>query len=168
MNRLGYFGVFLSFGLHAALLIVPSKLFNPSEVSFKQGSTSFISISIKNSEVIPQKKKVISRIKKTQKAQKSSAKSTGVRSDAKALGELTPTYPYRSRLMREEGRVTLRAHIDESGLVTRVDLVQSSGFERLDKEALRTLSQARFEAASIGGKSVKSTQELTFNFDLKD
>jgi len=69
-----------------------------------------------------------------------------------------PVYPERSLRRGEEGTVLCRLHLASDGAVTSVEVVESSGFERLDRAAaaalarwrvLRTAGDARELPASI-------------------
>jgi protein TonB len=51
-------------------------------------------------------------------------------------------YPAAARIERAEGRVVVKAVINEDGSVGEIDIVQSSGFPSLDKAAMETIRQA--------------------------
>lgn len=51
-------------------------------------------------------------------------------------------YPATARIERAEGRVVVKAVINEDGSVGEVEVVQSSGFPSLDKAAMETIKQA--------------------------
>ena len=55
-----------------------------------------------------------------------------------------PHYPLISRQLREQGLTVTRICVNELGVVEGVDLVKSSGFERLDRSALNALAQWQF------------------------
>lgn len=55
-----------------------------------------------------------------------------------------PPYPALSRRLGEEGTVLLNVLIGADGLPQKVEIKQSSGFERLDRQALNTVSHWRF------------------------
>jgi protein TonB len=62
-----------------------------------------------------------------------------------------PPYPALSIRRGEEGQVTCRMHLSETGDVVRVELVESSGHGRLDEAALEALASWRFRPAMRGG-----------------
>lgn len=51
-------------------------------------------------------------------------------------------YPAAARIERAEGRVVVKAVINEDGSVGEIEIVQSSGFPILDKAAVETIKQA--------------------------
>jgi protein TonB len=55
-----------------------------------------------------------------------------------------PPYPLVSRRMKEQGLVVLRLCVTPQGTVDRVDLLQSSGHQNLDRSALHTLAGWQF------------------------
>jgi periplasmic protein TonB len=55
-----------------------------------------------------------------------------------------PHYPLVSRHLKEQGLVVIKLCINQQGTVDDVGLVKSSGFQHLDRSALRTLAEWRF------------------------
>jgi protein TonB len=51
-------------------------------------------------------------------------------------------YPASARVDRAEGKVVVKAMIDEDGSIGEVEVFQSSGYPTLDKAAVETLRQA--------------------------
>jgi protein TonB len=78
-----------------------------------------------------------------------------------------PGYPRLSRRAGEEGSVLCRLHVSARGKVTAVDVVESSGFERLDEAARTTLLGWSFEPRKQDGASVASTllHRVTFRLE---
>jgi protein TonB len=68
-----------------------------------------------------------------------------------------PPYPRASLRLGEEGTVSVRIHVDAEGRVSSVDLLQSSGFERLDEAACQGVRSWRFEPELRDGKPVAGT-----------
>lgn len=63
--------------------------------------------------------------------------------------------PRASRRARESGTVWLRVRVDASGLPVLVTLARSSGFARLDEQALWAMRQARFQPYSENGQPIE-------------
>lgn len=63
-----------------------------------------------------------------------------------------PHYPLVSRRLSEQGSVVLRFLVAPDGSVQKGMVSTSSGYERLDQAALDSLSQCRFNPATIDGK----------------
>jgi protein TonB len=57
----------------------------------------------------------------------------------------------------EEGTVQVRIHVDTEGRVSSVDVIDSSGFERLDEAACQGVRSWRFEPELRDGKTVPGT-----------
>ena len=72
-------------------------------------------------------------------------------SNAAYLNNPKPAYPSMSRRMGEQGKVVLRVLIDAQGLPQQVELKQSSGYERLDQQALETVQRWRFVPGKRNG-----------------
>ncbi len=92
----------------------------------------------------------------------------GVNAPASAVNVPRPTYPLYSRRYGEEGRAVLLVEIRADGSAGKVEVVQSSGYRRLDEVALRALRRATFIPAKVGGRPVASQQRIAFVFRLED
>jgi len=82
-------------------------------------------------------------------------------------GVLMPEYPTRSRELGEEGVVRYRISVDMDGKVSLVDLLESSGFQRLDEAARLALIKSTFIPARNFGTPIKSERSISFIFNLK-
>jgi periplasmic protein TonB len=65
-------------------------------------------------------------------------------SNADYLTNPAPPYPPISKRLKEQGRVLLRVFVSIEGNAERVELRQSSGFERLDQVAIDTVKRWKF------------------------
>ena len=92
----------------------------------------------------------------------------GVMTEAAASGTFHPTYPRISKRRGEEGTVILSVHVLDSGSVGRADILQSSGFRRLDEAALKGALKTTFIPALRYGHPVESTTRLSYTFRLTD
>jgi periplasmic protein TonB len=88
------------------------------------------------------------------------------RHDVAYLRNPAPTYPMASRRLQETGRVWLKVSVSAQGLAMRVQVQQSSGFERLDEAARLAVAGWRFVPARQGGEAVESSVVVPINFDL--
>jgi protein TonB len=89
------------------------------------------------------------------------------RFDADYLDNPAPAYPSLSRRLGEEGRVLLRVFVDPDGSAARVEVRDSSGFERLDKVARDTVGRWRFVPARQGDKAVGAWVLVPISFSLR-
>jgi len=80
---------------------------------------------------------------------------------------LPPPYPERARRAGQEGRVLVRLHVRADGAVAATRLVGSSGYDALDRAALRAAAGYRFEPARSRGRAVEADVLLPFNFELR-
>jgi protein TonB len=96
-----------------------------------------------------------------------SAASSQVEGAAADAGNRPPVYPPESRARREQGIVVLRLDVDADGRVTRVEVLASSGFPRLDEAARAAAQGWRFRPARRGGRGVASSirQRVRFTLD---
>lgn len=78
-----------------------------------------------------------------------------------------PVYP--NRLLREGvgGKVVVAVVVDDSGQVASARIRNSSGNRDLDEAALKAVKKWRFQPAVRGGKKVKATALVPFNFEVK-
>jgi protein TonB len=81
-------------------------------------------------------------------------------------GNIPPGYPHTSAALGEQGLVVVRMTIGADGLVSAVDLLQTSGYPRLDEAALAAIAKWRFTPAVVNGAPVESRQILPVRFQL--
>ena len=79
--------------------------------------------------------------------------------EASSLG-VRVEYPYRSRVEGEEGRVVLKISLSSEGRASEVSVLESSGFERLDRAAVSAARQHDFQGRS-------GQVDLAFRFVLR-
>jgi protein TonB len=82
-------------------------------------------------------------------------------------GNLPPGYPGLAARLGEQGTVVLRMYIGADGRVTYVEVLQSSGYARLDNTAQAALEKWRFTPAMENGRPVESAQDLPVHFRLR-
>lgn len=87
--------------------------------------------------------------------------------DAAYLQNPKPTYPALSRRLGEQGTIVLSVYVNEAGAAEKVELKQSSGFDRLDDAALDAVSRWRFAAAKQGDRLVASWVQVPVKFVLE-
>lgn len=92
---------------------------------------------------------------------------TPPRFDADYLDNPAPAYPVLSRRLGEEGRVLLRVFVDPEGAAARVEVRDSSGFERLDRAARETVLRWRFVPARQGDQAVAGWVLVPISFNLR-
>lgn len=86
--------------------------------------------------------------------------------DASFKGNPLPTYPTMSRRLGEQGSVVLRIRITPSGAASEVQVLQSSGYTRLDRSAIEAIEQWKFIPASRDGQAVAAWYEWRWTFQL--
>jgi protein TonB len=74
--------------------------------------------------------------------------------------------PLASRRLRESGTVLLRVLVDTQGLPRQVSLHRSSGFARLDEQALAAMRQARFQTVNDGGNAIEWVVIAPLQYDV--
>lgn len=95
-------------------------------------------------------------------------KDKGVMTEAVAMGAFHPTYPRISKRRGEEGTVMLTVQVLGNGSVGKADILQSSGFRRLDEAAVKAALQTTFTPAVRLGHPIESTTRLSYTFRLTD
>ena len=90
------------------------------------------------------------------------------RFDADYLDNPKPVYPHTSRRLREQGKVVLRVRVTPSGLAERVEIKQSSGFQRLDQAAEDVVGRWRFVPARRGDEAIAAWVLVPISFNLQE
>jgi protein TonB len=91
---------------------------------------------------------------------------TAPKVDASFKGNPLPTYPTMSRRLGEQGAVVLRIKITPNGAASEVQVLQSSGYTRLDRSAIDAIQQWKFIPASRDGQAVAAWYEWRWTFQL--
>ena len=75
-----------------------------------------------------------------------------------------PDYPYESRKRSEVGDVRVRLHVDPTGTVEHIDILDGSGSPASDTAALVATANWRFRPALWDGKPVPSAVATVIRF----
>lgn len=89
------------------------------------------------------------------------------RFDADYLNNPAPPYPPLSRKIGEEGKVILRVSVTPQGGADSVEIKTSSGSQRLDDSAQRTVRNWKFIPAKRGDSAVQSWVLVPIIFKLE-
>lgn len=88
-------------------------------------------------------------------------------SDADYLQNVRPPYPPMSKRLNEQGKTTVRVLIGVDGSPQRAEIVQSSGFERLDQAAAATVMRWRYVPGKRGGVAEAMWFNVPINWVLE-
>lgn len=77
-----------------------------------------------------------------------------------------PVYPASARRLRESGTVLVKVWLSAQGEVEDAQIVESSGYVRLDQAALATVNRWRCNAPSRNGQPAPAVALQPFHFDL--
>jgi protein TonB len=86
---------------------------------------------------------------------------------AKGLDNPKPPYPLMSRRLNEEGKVVLNVCVSLSGLVEKLKLEKTSGYQRLDDIALETVKKWKFIPAKNQDRDINACYLLPVQFILR-
>lgn len=89
------------------------------------------------------------------------------RFDAAYLSNPAPAYPAASRNLGEQGKVFLSVLVTPQGEAQEVHVRTSSGFERLDSEALEAVRRWKFVPARQGAETVSAWVVVPVLFSLR-
>lgn len=88
-------------------------------------------------------------------------------SNAAYLQNPAPVYPAISKRMGEQGKVVLRVFISTDGLPQKIEINQSSGFDRLDRQAQDTVLRWKFVPGKRNGVPEAMWYLVPINFVLE-
>lgn len=97
----------------------------------------------------------------------SNAHSSEVVDAKRTASSCEPSYPARSRRLQETGVVRVKMLITVEGLPTQIQVVKSSGHERLDQAALEGAACFRFEPGRVNGIPTALWYEVPVRFILE-
>lgn len=89
------------------------------------------------------------------------------RFDADYLRNPAPAYPPLAKRMGEEGKVVLRVQVTPQGNAESIEIKTSSGSQRLDDSALKTVRSWKFIPAKRGDTPVASSVLVPIIFKLE-
>ncbi|MDN3918923.1 energy transducer TonB [Roseateles violae] len=75
-------------------------------------------------------------------------------------------FPLLSKRLHESGMVVLRIVVDVNGRLKDASVLKSSGFERLDQQALQDIRSARFVPQTEDGKPIEIETKAALAYDL--
>jgi len=78
-----------------------------------------------------------------------------------------PTYPQEARRKGYEGEVLLRVEVLTDGRVGGIEVKRSSGYEILDRSALKAVKQWRFVPAKRGERAISQWVNIPIKFQLQ-
>jgi protein TonB len=77
-------------------------------------------------------------------------------------------YPTSSQAAGEEGLVKIQAYVRPNGRATRVRIVESTGYNDLDRAAIQTVMNWRFVPATQNGEAVSDWTDLQIAYRLPE
>jgi len=92
----------------------------------------------------------------------------GVSGAVRMQSEIRPYYPLGARLRGEEGAVTVRVWVNDSGRALRCEVARSSGYPLLDEAAVDAARRARYVSTRPGTWRAEVETTLTFRFRLEE
>lgn len=79
-----------------------------------------------------------------------------------------PAYPRQSRQLGEHGELMLKLELDESGHVKKTQVINSSGYRRLDEAAIAAVKTWRCNPPLQNGQPVRAIALQSFRFRLQE
>ena len=87
-------------------------------------------------------------------------------SNADYLNNKPPAYPPLSKRLGEQGKVMVRVFIDTEGNATQAEVRTSSGYDRLDQTALKTVLAWQYVPGKVNGEPKAMWFNVPINFVL--
>jgi len=88
-------------------------------------------------------------------------------SNADYLANRPPAYPPLSKRLGEQGKVVVRVFIDTEGNATQAEIRTSSGYDRLDQTALKTVQAWKYVPGKVNGEAKAMWFNVPLNFVLE-
>ena len=88
-------------------------------------------------------------------------------SNADYLNNRPPAYPPLSKRLGEQGKVVVRVFIDTDGNATQAEIRTSSGYDRLDQTALKTVQTWKYLPGKVNGEPKAMWFNVPINFVLE-
>ena len=88
-------------------------------------------------------------------------------SNADYLNNRPPAYPPLSKRLGEQGKVVLRVFIGLDGTATQAEIRTSSGYDRLDQTALKTVLAWKYTPGKVNGEPKAMWFNVPINFVLE-
>jgi len=82
--------------------------------------------------------------------------------------KIVPNYPYLSKANKEEGQVVVEVIIEANGSLKSAKILKSSGYKRLDNEAIRSIRNTSFHPTKENNVTKEDKIKLTITFNLTD
>src|SRR5690606_33401374 len=101
-----------------------------------------------------------------QKSDKTGHKGVVEKKNVDLIGELAPEYPWRSRMLGEEGEVVVMVSVSKEGVPVHAQVTKSSGHQRLDQAAISAVHEARYTVHEQ--ENDLAQLNLTINFKLRE
>lgn len=79
-----------------------------------------------------------------------------------------PAYPHQSRQLGESGKLMLKLGLDENGRVKEIQVINSSGYHRLDEAAIAAVKTWRCNPPLHNGQPVRAIALQSFSFVLQE
>jgi TonB family protein len=156
--------IFLSLLLHFMLIFYGIYAVNENKIFTNIGTDNNFRVTELNFEterkksqkqkITKTKRIIISKKNTSYKVSKNNPKTTEEISDVNKIPTInnsilsgskpSPHYPRRSLLLKQEGKVILKALVDDKGDVLQVTIISSSGFALLDKSAESAIKKWKF------------------------
>lgn len=96
------------------------------------------------------------------------ARGAVMRASPKYKHNPAPSYPAKSRRLKQEGVVILGVDVDRDGSASRVWVERSSGHPLLDRSALQSVQNWNFDPATLGGVPVRSRAQVPVRFRIQE
>jgi periplasmic protein TonB len=88
-------------------------------------------------------------------------------SNADYLSNRPPAYPPLSKRLGEQGKVVVRVFIDTEGNATQAEIRTSSGHDRLDQTALKTVQTWKYVPGKVNGEAKAMWFNVPISFALE-
>jgi periplasmic protein TonB len=88
-------------------------------------------------------------------------------SNADYLANRAPPYPPLSKRLGEQGKVVIRVFIDTAGNATQAEVRTSSGYDRLDQTALKTVQTWKYRPGKVNGEPKAMWFNVPIHFVLE-
>lgn len=160
--------LFLTVSLHVMVLIFIKPSLTAPPITFVKTAVAPLHVSLMQAPQTIMLESIVE--SKKQMPVKKIIKKTrlpGDRDKASVANKITPIYPKNALNQNLEGKIVVKVKINQKGIISNIQIIQSTGHSILDNAFIHTLKYYySFKPKRVMGKNVSSYINLSYEFKI--